>query len=401
MPLFDYQSAYLEGLPKDVIMSAATGTGKGQLSLAHYKRHNPNQPLLVVAPASKVREGGWLREFELASLPPTPVISYDRFSRYWHQYLSEDITVIFDEAHYIANASSKRSKAAIKFCQVARQFILLTATPLPNGWRSGETYAILTGLARNKTDFVQRFEMIDRSRGFPLLLGYRNEDTLSRWWHSVSRPLERTGALKLPSKSVPVTPTPTPKTLQRTKRAITQRLDDESEPLDNPSALFTYLRQVPVTERMDALHNVLDGTDESVVVFYNFNTEREAIHTLLAKHFPERPVYEQSGHASYLPPRAEWDTLPPSVTLVQYQSGAQGIELTYASITVFLSPPTSWALYEQSRGRNLRHGQTKSVLFYHVSASDLDKRLWGLVKSKGDFNKRIQQEWYDEFYKKG
>jgi hypothetical protein len=134
------------------------------------------------------------------------------------------------------------------------------------------------------------------------------------------------------------------------------------------------------------VRSILDATDEHIVIFYNYNVEREALLELLAKHYKERPVFEQSGHRSDLPKRDIWDNMPQSVTLAQYQSASQAIELTYASVTIYLSPTYSYALWEQSLGRTRRNGQAKTALFYCLSVEQsVDKEVWQCLKNKTDF----------------
>ena len=405
--LYPHQLEYLNNMPKNVIMSASVGLGKTYMSLEHYRRYRRhdvnNKRLLIVAPASKVKTQDWQRAvglyfsqiFEDGTVtffaPGTmtyQVMSYEMFSKKAKEFVDSHTTIIFDEIHFIANASAKRSKIALQMTKIAAQWIGLSATSLPNGWRSAETYAIMTNLSRNKTDFVQRFVIIDRSRGFPLILGYREQETLTKWWNTVAKPLERTEAL--PSKNIPISIPMSSKVAAVYSKALNKRLitvEGEEELLDSPSKVFVTLRKIPTPTRIDALQSIVESTNEHIVVFYNFNVEREAIYEMLNKSFKHLVVYEQSGHASHLPDAKDWGNLAPSITLVQYQSGSQAIELQYTSITVYFSPPTSWANYEQSRGRNLRNGQDKIVLFYHISVQgSLDDRIWGIVKKKGVFN---------------
>lgn len=427
MKLHDYQTNYLADMPKNVIMTAAVGLGKTIMALEHYRRWNvyrdgygkyqrriseslttdntlitpmTTRRIVVIAPASKVRTGDWQREitrfFEpiaMASnsrVPDYTVISYEMFSKKWKDLVDEHTTLIIDESHMACNATTKRGKAVIAAGRIAHQWIMLSATALPNGWRSAETYAILTGVVRNKTEFVNRFVIIDRSRGFPLILGYREKDYLEQWWASVSKPLERTGDMVLPSRMIGVEEPLTPKLARVYQRAIKDRLyeiEGEDEMLDSPSKLFVTLRQIPNPVRVDALQSIVESTDEHIVVFYNFDSERDAVLEMLTKSFKGRKIYEQSGHKSDLPPRTKWDSLKPSVTLVQYQSGSQAIELTYASVTVYLSPCTSYANYEQSKGRTKRNGQGKICLFYHIAVEGtLDRHIWKIIASKKDFS---------------
>lgn len=393
MKLYDYQLEYLRDLPKNVVMAADVGLGKTLMALEHAKRYDLER-VVVIAPASKVRTGDWQREIEryFPDGMPHEVVSYEMFTKRVAEFLKDNVTLIIDESHMACNATTKRGKAIIKACRVVKQWIMLSATPMPNGWRSGETYAIITGLVKNKTEFVTRFEIIDRSHGFPLILGYREKELLERWWGSIAKPLARTGELKLPSMMIPVEEPMPPKILNQYKKAIKDRVYND-ELLDSPSKLFVTLRQIPNATRVDALQSIVESTDEHIVVFYNFNSERDAMYEMLSKSFKGRKIYEQSGHASKLPKRDSWASLKPSITLVQYQSGSQAIELTYASVTVYLSPPTSYANYEQSKGRTRRNGQLKTTLFYHIAAEgSLDRHIWKIISTKRDFSTDLMQK---------
>jgi SNF2 family DNA or RNA helicase len=222
---------------------------------------------------------------------------------------------------------------------------------------------------------------------------------LDNWWSKIAKPLPRTGDLVLPSQNIAITPEMGTKIERIYKRAMQKRLllvNGEDELLDSPSKLFVTLRQIPNEVRVDALHSIVDSTDEHIVVFYNFNSERDLMLEMLHKSFKGRKIYEQSGHQSKLPSREKWGSLKPSVTLVQYQSGSQAIELTYASVTVYLSPCTSYANYEQSKGRTRRNGQEKTTLFYHIAAEgSLDRHIWGLIKKKQDFSVKMFEKLLD------
>lgn len=397
LDLLPYQAEYLKDAPMSFLMGAEVGLGKSAMSLKHYDKYNHKGRLLIVAPASKCRTGDWPHEIKkfLDYVPEYEVISYEAMAKRAAEFVDPSLTIIADECHFVCNATAKRAKAFLKIALAAKQWIGLSGTLLPNGWRSGETYAILTGLAPNKTAFVNRFIIIDRSRGFPLILGYREKETLERWWRDIAKPLKRTGAQHLPSQMVALTPPMPARTLHIYNQAKVNRTY-EDELLDNPSKLFTTLRQIPTPARVDALQSIVESTDEHIVVFYNYNSERDAMYEMLHTSFKGRTIYEQSGHASDLPRREEWATLPSSVTLVQYQSGSQAIELTYASVTVYLSPPTSFANYEQSKGRTRRNGQEKLTLFYHIAVEgSLDRHIWSIINDKRDFSLRMFEKSLD------
>lgn len=402
MKLHKYQEEYLSTMPKSAIMWADVGTGKTIMALEHYRKHGGKRPLLILAPAAKVKTKDWHREMDnyLGDKKPDDywVISYDKFARKPEAYMGLDkLCVIADECHFICNSQTQRSKGVRKVVTQADQFIGLSATPLPNGWASIENYAILFGLSRNKTEFMQRFVRIDRSRGFPIVLGYNEEKVLTKFWHTVSRFLDRDGKIDLPEVvSVPVVIEMTDAQKAAYNRARRTRIAPDGTLLDSPPKLFAHLRQSMTPLREDAVQSILESTNEHVVVFYNYNVERDMILKIVAglPKDQKREIYEQSGHASNLPPRDKWATMKPSVTLAQYQSASTAIELTYAPVTIFLSPTYSYANFHQARGRTHRQGQKKRVVFYLLSVRfSLDTAVYNALRKKANFNETI---WLEE-----
>jgi SNF2 family DNA or RNA helicase len=396
MQLYPYQKEYIASLPKNCIMGADVGTGKTVMSLAHYKVHGLGRPLLILAPASKVKTNDWQREIERFLGDDAPdewwVVSYDKFARNWTAYATiEGLCVISDECHFTCNSQTKRGKAVRRVAMLADQYIGLSATPLPNGWKSMENFAIMFGLSRNKTEFVRRFMRIDRSRGFPIILGYNEVDVMEEFWHSISKNLERDGIIELPEVLSLGERIEMPPAFEKDyNRMKNKRITADGELLDSPSKLFARLRQGLTPLRRDALKSLIESTNEHIVIFYNFDNERDMILDVLAGLEDKRSIYEQSGHNSVLPIREEWDIMKPSVTLAQYQSASTAIELTYASITIFLSPTYSYANFHQAKGRTHRPGQKKRTVFYLLSVvNSIDQDVWKALKHKMDFSEKM------------
>src|SRR5688500_3198060 len=92
MKLYKFQQDYLVDLPARAIMAADTGTGKTVMAIYHYIRHAYPMPLLIAAPASKVRTGDWERELAAVfkyigqAMPQVSIISYERLARFGQKY---------------------------------------------------------------------------------------------------------------------------------------------------------------------------------------------------------------------------------------------------------------------------------------------------------------------------
>ena len=155
LELYDWQQKYLNNTPKNLIATCDLGSGKTALSLTHYDKHNPNGRLLIVMRASEIARD-WEREIArfLDYTPDFAVMSYEGMAKHYADYENDPtLTIIMTRCHMLAQPTTKRSKAFLRIARTAKQWILLSGTPTPNGWRSAATYAILTGLSRNKTEF--------------------------------------------------------------------------------------------------------------------------------------------------------------------------------------------------------------------------------------------------------
>lgn len=411
MQLYNYQTEYLEGLPSRYIFSADLGTGKTIMALAHYKKHGSGRPLLILAPASKVRTGDWDREiteyFGEGNEPRYEIYSYDKFSfnpsvkqfqagkrALWHkyapQYDGEQWAVIADEVHFIKSPQSNRSKAVYWAARNADFFIGLSGTALPNGWIDFAGYSKIFGFTSGITEFKKKYCNIQTYKGFPEIVGYFYEDKLKMQWNSISKPLSREQAVDLPERVFYDVKFRRP---NKYIKYILDRVNDSGEVLDNPSKLLHALRQLTTPEKLPYISDMLAGTDDNIVIFYNYESELLALKELIAKKHKNKTVFEQNGHKHEIPTKEQWPHVTNSVTLAHYKSGSTGVEMQYANITVFMSPTYSFADYSQSIGRTHRNGQTKKTIFYRFKTiGTIENDVYECLDNKKDFQEKV---WYD------
>lgn len=410
--LYEFQKSYLRGLPEKYIFAADTGTGKTFMSLAHYDDKAYLQPLIIVAPASKVVTGDWERDvqqyFAGRLVPEYEIWSYEKFSRLpsvkqrretgtkgiwadWIKAHPNGFAVIADEVHKAKNPQSRMGKALFETVQHSSFFVGLSATPLPNGWIDAANYYKMFGFVKNITAFKTRYCRIQDFKGFPEIIGYNFEDELQKLWNSIAKPLSKDTALDLPPlTAVPVSLPPGSGYAKVQK----ERLYD-GKFLDNPSALLHALRQSVTEPKVKWLDEFLEGASDNVVVFYNYKSELDAILKMLqAKKYNNRTIFQQNGDLHEVPTKDKWDDLKRTITLAQYQSGATGIEMTYAATTVYFSPTYSYSNYEQSIGRTNRNGQMRKMTLYLLCApATVERDIWGALRNKSDFQ---AEQWYKE-----
>ena len=411
MQLYEYQKQYLATFPTSGIMHAALGSGKTAMSLVHWQQRHR---LLIVAPASKIRTGDWQEEVEnwlgTAANENITYISYEKLrlndsktSRpNWWQFVAKRnggivYDIICDEAQALKNPQSKQAKAVFEIKQSGGQFIGLTGTPMSNGWIDFAGYSKLFGFVSGITEFKKIFCNITTFGGFPKIVGYNNIPVMEQQWQSISRVLTREQALELPDRQfIGKTIHLNDKETKDYYTAKTTRMVQKTGAfLDNPSLLLNYLRQTSTGSRLDALSDVLEDTEENIVVFYNYISEREAILKHIAKHHKNKKVLRYDGKVHDTLPKSDAE-LKNIVLLAHYKSASTGLNLQWATVTVYFSLTYSYQEFEQSIGRTHRTGQSKKCVFYLFKAKNtVDDAIYQALRSKKDFSTKL---WEAEQY---
>ncbi len=401
MKLYKYQQEYLAKLPPSCIMAADTGTGKTIMALAHSL---PATPLLILAPASKVRTGDWEREIEEfgQTIGEVTVISYERATRiksierqvlgkerryWWQDYIAENPNFVFiaDEIHKAKNSQSLTGKGVYALATAARQFIGLSATPLPNGWIDICNYGKIFGWWRNKTEFSRDFVITYQipNQHWSKIIGYKQEDRLKYLWGKVARPLKKSDALDLPRFKYQAIHIPKPRMYETVRKTRIYK----AEELDNAPKLVNALRRTLINDRAKWIGDFLDGASGHTVIFYNYIEEREAI----LKEITSKKgitIYRQDGEKHELPTKDQWKDLPSrSVVLAHYRSGGTGVEMTFADKIIYASPTYSYADFSQSIGRVYRNGQALPVTAYLLhTRNTIDADIWSCIRRKKTFD---------------
>lgn len=156
--------------------------------------------------------------------------------------------------------------------------------------------------------------------------------------------------------------------------------------------------------KADALRSVLQDLDpaERVVVFCVFRHDLDEVRRVAL--LEGRPAFELSGREHTLEDWASEDGVRDGhggVIAVQVQAGAEGVDMTCASHAVYFSLPHSLALYEQSRARLHRPGQSRPVSFLHLIAEGtVDEGVYESLQRKRDVIDEIRAGTFDFGYMK-
>lgn len=253
MKLYKFQEEAIADLlsGKHIVISS-TGSGKGAMAVIWAsemcKRKN-KQRVLVVTTASKSRTGdfesdadAWCGEKFRENLKEFTVISWHKL-RAWndaHRKTVVNYVIIFDEiAKAAAGVSSGMGRAFLQITRETANWAGFTATP-GDTWLKFYPYFQACGFVKNKTAFLNDYVNMQSYRGFPEIVGYRNEGELKRFWKKISTAPDTSKMMaELPPEMHKVVEFKKASTYDRTMKTLTApdgTILDTCFPADTPVA---------------------------------------------------------------------------------------------------------------------------------------------------------------------
>lgn len=279
--------------------------------------------------------------------------------------------------------SSLMGRAFLFITKHCKAWTGYTGTPGDN-WLQFHPYFIATGKIKNKTEFMRDYT-ISQQYPFPMVLGFRHEDTLKGWWRDISYEPDTSEVMsQLPAETHQIMRFPTPKGYKKVLKSSTT-LDGEF--LDSNMALYHHLRQMCATkQKLDALEDLLSSLSSPLVIFFNYTCEREQI-LGLAAHM-KRKVWRIDGECHEIP--TEETIGQNDIVLCHYLSGSEALNLQFCHYMVFYSPNYSYSISVQAKGRVKRVGQQNPMFFYSFLCSDsIEEEVMDCIKQKKDFAEKI------------
>ena len=147
--------------------------------------------------------------------------------------------------------------------------------------------------------------------------------------------------------------------------------------------------------KLEAFKELVESTQDRLIVFYNFNAELDALKRV-AKSL-NRPVSEVNGHCKDLTAYEQEDD---SITFIQYQAGAMGLNLQKANKIIYFTLTDKSELFEQSKKRIHRIGQ-ESPCFYYIlmCKGSVEEVILKTLEMRKDFTDELFIE-YERMEKK-
>lgn len=300
------------------------------------------------------------------------VINYDLiFRRSWILEL-ENFTLLLDESGLISNEQAKRSKFILKL--KPESVILLSGTPTAGKYEKLWSQLKLLGWDIDKKAYWKSYvdtEWIEEDTGFKreVIRGYKNTEHLMKRLSQFGAVFMKTDeVIDLPEQieqNIMLEPTKQYKAF--TKNQYLMMPDGTELVGDNTLTRMLYQRQLCGQyhdEKIQAFRDLVESTEDRLIVFYNFNQELSKLWKVAIE--LERPVSFLNGSTKDL---NSYELHENSITFIQYQAGAMGGNFQKANKIIYFTLPLgkgSCDLWEQSKKRIHRIGQNKPCFYYYL-----------------------------------
>ena len=333
--------------------------------------------------------------------PSVIVINYDLVWRRKELMWLKDFTLMLDESSLIQNHSTKRTKCILKM--QPKNVILLSGTPTSGRYERLWTQMHLLGWPISRKLYEQTYVIWDYIENYqtgykiPVVRGYKNVDRLKRKMAEYGCIFMKSDefGIDLPDQqdiTIRVKPTSDYKKFMKSRYL---QMPDGTELIGDTSLTSRlYARMLCGQynkEKLAAVKDLIESTEDRLIIFYNFTAEMETLRDMCINML--RPVSIVNGKTKDL--RA-YEADPDSVTLIQYQAGAYGLNLQKARRVIYYTLPESSELFEQSRKRIHRIGQEQKCFYYiPICQGSIETRILQTLKERKDYTDALFKKDYE------
>jgi hypothetical protein len=384
--LYPYQKDAIEKLRNGNILVGGVGSGKSLTSLAYYLKEcggdfNNNKlqmkkpkDLYIITTARKRDTLEWEKECSLFKFSiKVTVDSWNNIRKYVNV---KNAFFILDEQRVIGNGTWVKS-----FIKVTKNnnWILLSATP-GDTWSDYIPVFVANGYYKNRTEFIRRHVVFNNFSKFPKIDHYieinrlvRLRDEIIINMHYNKRTISNDKLIKVGFDR------------EIFNTVMIKRWNVyEKEPVRDVAQLCYLMRRVVNSDprRVDTVAQLIKKHPK-VIVFYNFNYERELLLELGNK--LKISTTEWNGHNHQLiPDTNEW------MYIVQYAAGAEGWNCILTDTVIFYSQNYSYKAVIQAAGRIDRlNSPFTNLYYYHLySTSEIDLAIRKAFNGKKNFNEK-------------
>ena len=343
------------------------------------------------------------------------VINYDLIWRRKELLKLKDFTLVLDESSLINNEVTKRAKFILKM--IPTNTILLSGSLC--GGKYEKLWSQMNLLGWNiskKMYYAQYVDMEISPDGYPIIKGYKNVDRLKRKMREYGCVFMKSEeVLNLPTQNFITVNVPESKEYKKFKKSgiiSVKTIGDyceytEDDKIANSdfygkdtTPTITLVGDTTLTKllysrmlcgcynkgKFDAFRDLVESTDDRLIVFYNFNEELEKLKNIVNDF--KKPISVINGQTKEL---RNYEKCNNSVTFVQYQAGSMGLNLQKSNRIIYFTPPLSSELFEQSKKRIHRIGQEQPCFYYQLVCG-IEQRIYDTLAMRKDYTDKLFEE---------
>ena len=373
---------------------------------------------LVVCQKSKIDD--WVNHFkEYYSLPTYDLTKKDDFERFFEmnelvhgivgvinyeliwrrkRFLElSDFTLVLDESSLIQNMTAKRTKFILKLN--AKNVILLSGTVCGGKYENLYSQIHLLGWNISQDTYNKQYvnwKKIDVGGFIHKIVDkenpYKNVDRLKQKMRNHGCVFMKTEeCFELPEQNFITVDVPTSKEYKKFKRDCIVTVDDIELVGDSTLTKMLYMRMLCGQynkEKLQAFMDLVESTQDRLIVFYNFNEELNQLKKIAES--LERPISEVNGHVKDLDAYEHEDN---SITFCQYQSASMGLNLQKANKIIYFTLPLMSEHFEQSKKRIHRIGQENHCFYYMmVCKNSIEEDILKTLEMRKDYTDYLFKE---------
>ena len=325
------------------------------------------------------------------------IINYELAWRRKELLQLHDFTLMLDESSLIQNEKAKQTKFIMKL--KPSNVILLSGTPTSGKYENLWTQSQLLGwnISKDRYDstYINWKLTEDDGSGFRHKIvdmndPYKNVERLKSKLREHGAVFMKTeDVLDLPEQTFIPVMVDAPKEYKKFMKNDYIKLSDELELIGD--TIFTkrlYARQLCSQynqNKIDALTDLIQSTSDRLIIFYNFNDELDILKGVCDT--LGKPYSQVNGSVKDL---SAYEEIDGSISLIQYQAGAMGLNLQKCNKIIYFSLPERSELFEQSKKRIHRIGQSQPCFYYLMMTKDtIEGNIYETLNMRRDFTDEL------------
>ena len=345
------------------------------------------------------------------------VINYELAWRRKDLLKLRDFTLMLDESSLIQNKTAKQTEFILQLSP--KNVILLSGTPTSGKYENLWTQAHLLGWKISEDLYNQQYvnwRTIEQDGFFHKIVDmdnpYKNVERLKRKFRDFGSDFIKTDEVfDLPEQVFTTVTVPSSKEYRKFMRDsiitictewgsryvefkdssdyygtdVTPRVELIGDQAFSKRLYARQLCGMYNADKQEAFKELLESTNDRVIVFYNFKEELKRLQQIATS--LHRPFSVVCGDTKDLTAYENEDN---SITFIQYQAGAMGLNLQKANKIIYFSLPERSDLFEQSKKRIHRIGQDRPCFYWILQcAGSVDEWIYETLLERKDYTDEL------------